>query len=103
MIENADIEKALSDLPDQVADALFAWRKAEADRARLEGEVWLRIKEDSAGTGEKLTSEDLRAKVKSHPACFEARILEANTEAVHARLYERLMALKRTSAMRAAF
>lgn len=96
---NFDTEKQLEDLPDRVADALQAWRIASLEREKLEALLYMRFK----GSGEKRTSDEIKAMVRSDALRYEASLKEIGAEVNYNRLYERLMSVKKVASLRTAF
>lgn len=102
-MNNEYIVKELEKLPDEVADALLVWRKATAERERVEGYAHLKLKAEASAFGDRLTVKDLKAKVLQDVEVSNAILAEIMAETTHMRLYERLMALKKTATIRGAF
>lgn len=93
------MEESLNQLPDLVADSLLEWRKATIDRQKILAVTYLKFR----GELEKRTVSEIEAMVDKDDACYKAKLDEAVKEAEHTRLLERLYAVKRTLAARAAF
>ena len=96
---NAGIEQSLDELPEQVADALQAWRLASLEREKLEALLYLKFK---AGEG-KRTSDEIKAMVRSDGERYAASLTELKAEVQYQRLYERLLSVKRLASLRTAF
>ena len=95
----SDMEQALSNLPDQVADALLKWRMATLEREKTDAKLYLSFK---VGGG-KRTGDDLKAMVRDDDEHFRTVLEEAKAESNFVRLNERLLAWKKLASMRAAF
>ena len=98
-MSNEEFIEPLSRLPDEVADALYAWRKAKAEREKIMGITFLNYRGDS----EKRTVSEIDALVDSNDGCYKAKLYEAVAEAQYTRLIEKLYAIKRAASLRAAF
>lgn len=103
IISNVDLEQAMFELPDKVAEALRSWRAAELERKRIAGRLFLTFKAESADRGRPPSRETLEAMVESDQSHYEARLAEILAEAEHNKLYERLMTMKRIAGLREAF
>lgn len=95
------IEEELKDLPDRVADALGKWRFKTADKKREAARLLLTFKAQHAG--EELTMTELKAMVQNDQGYYQICLDEIMEESRYVRLYERLMCVKISAAMRAAF
>lgn len=95
------LEGELSTLPDQVADALAVWKKAEADKRRESARLYLTFKAKLAGR--ETTAAELRAMVDNDEGYYKMCLDCVASESSYVRLYERLMAAKRADSLRAAF
>lgn len=100
-MQNVDIEAALDELPDKVADALFRFKEASLERERIYSKSFLEIKARSAG--EKVTVAEMDATIKSDDHYHQACLDEITAEAEWTRVNEKLMAAKKQAAMRTAF
>lgn len=100
---NEQVAEIMETYPDRVADALLVFRKATAERERVEGRRHLELKADLKVRGEYATAEDVKAMLKSDDVRFQAVMCEIAAEAMHQRLYEILMVAKKTASLRAAF
>ena len=98
-ILNDDLDKSLEDLPDKVADALEAWRRATLEREKTEALLHLRFKADEV----KHTQDDLKAFIRASEERFEACLTELKAEAAYERLYERLLSFKKRADLRTAY
>lgn len=96
--QNDQVEEDLQTLPNQVADALYSWRLATAEKEKLDALLYLQFK----GEGDK-TVDEIKSLVKSNPTRFEAILNEIKAESDYVRLYERLLSLKRVAGLRTAF
>lgn len=96
---NLQLESDLETLPDDVAISLIAWRTASLDREKLEAALYLRHKNEA----EKRTVNEIEALIHLDETRYKAKLKEAVAEAEYHKLYERLMAAKRLSALRTAF
>jgi len=96
---NSDIEEALENLPDQIADALESWRRSTLEREKIEALCYLEYK----GQDEDRTSTEIRALVHSDSGRYTAVLDEIKAESNYNRLYERLMAMKKKADLRTAF
>lgn len=96
-----ELEHDLADLPDQVADALAAWKRKEAELKHERARLYLSLKAKMAGT--QPTQGDLRAMVDGDAGIYLKTLDCVTAESEYTRLMERLMSLKRLASMRAAF
>lgn len=96
---NYDIEQALNELPDQVADALEKWRIATLDREKCEALLYAGIKGEDKGK----TATEIRADINASQARYESVLEEIKAESNYQRLYEKLLAAKRKASLRTAF
>lgn len=94
-----NIEETLIDLPDQVADALSAWRIATLNREKKEALLYVEIK----GQDEKRTAAEIKAIVHGNAERYNLVLLEITSEAQYIRLYERLLSAKKRASLRTAF
>lgn len=95
------VEEDLDSLPDRVADALGKWRFKEAERKREAARLLLTFKAQHAGQG--LTMTELKAMVQNDQGYYQICLDEIMEESRYVRLYERLMAAKKTASLRTAF
>lgn len=95
------IEEDLESLPDLVADALGEWRFKEAEKKQEGARLLLAFKAQQTGKG--LTMTELKAMVETDPGYYQMCLNCVTSESNYVRLYERLMAAKKTASMRAAF
>lgn len=95
------IEEELKELPDRVADALGKWRFKTADKKREAARLLLTFKAQHAG--ECLTMTEIKAMVQNDPGYYKICLDEIMEESRYVRLYEQLMCVKRSAAMRTAF
>jgi hypothetical protein len=102
-ISNAEIEKQLEELPDKVADALLVWRKCTIERETVEARLFVEKKKFALSGGGPAGDDYIKSLVRSEDSRRDACECEAAAEAMHQRLYERLMGAKRSAAVRAAF
>jgi hypothetical protein len=102
-MEKIEIEEAILTLPDLCAKALFQWRRATAIAKKMEGVCHIETKKSLLAKGARFTTDDLRAMVKADEGCYKSALEEAGAEAVHARLYERLMSIKKLADVRTAY
>lgn len=100
---NEQVAEIMETYPDRVADALLVFRKATAERERVEGRRHLEIKVELKARGEYATADDVKAMVRSDDARYEAVMCEISAEAMYQRLYETLLTAKKTASLRAAF
>ena len=100
---NEQIAEIMETYPDRVADALLVFRKATAERERVEGRRHLEIKVELKARGEYATAEDVKAMLKSDEVRYSAVMAEISAEALYQRAYEMLMTAKKTASLRAAF
>lgn len=98
---NEDLEKNLELLPDQVSDALLAWRTATLNREKTEALLYLRFRADTQGI--KRTSDEIKSMVRSDDGRYKAVLDEVMAESNYVRLNERLLSFKKLSALRTAF
>lgn len=98
---NAEIEVAMGNLPDTVADALYSYKSAIIDKERLCAKTFLEIKARSAG--EKITVAEIEAMVRADLDCYKASLNEVEKESEYVRFNEKLMAAKKLAALRTAF
>ncbi len=98
-ILNTDIEDALIQLPDQVADCLLQWRKATLDREKTEANLYLVHKAEHP----EATSTEIKARINSSDARYNAFMLEAQRESEYNAKYETLMAFKKRADLRTAY
>lgn len=96
---NVDLEALLDILPDQVADALEAWRVATLDRERCEALLYAALK----GADDGKTATEIKASINSDPARYSAVLEEIKAESNYTRLYEKLLSAKRRASLRTAF
>lgn len=96
---NNDIDQALETLPDQVADALTAWRMATLEREKTEALLHLKFK----GEDKERTATEIKAMVQSSGARDIAVVKEIKAEGQYTLLMERLMAAKKRASLRTAF
>jgi len=96
---NSGIEESLTNLPDQVGDALEKWRRATLEREKKEALLYLEFK----GSAEKRTADEVKAMVRSNEDRYKFCLYELKKEADYTRLYERLLSLKRLANMREAY
>ena len=94
----SDLESALENLPDQIADALTKWRKATLEREKIEGLLYARLKGEDKRTGD-----EIKALIKSDPDRYAAVLVELTAESNYTRLYERLLSFKKLADHRTAF
>lgn len=90
---------SLEDLPDQIHDALYAWRRATLDFKRVRGLCYLRHKFDAP----KPTVSEIEALTDTDEDVYNAKLNEAVKEALYVKLYESLMSAKHLSNLRKAF
>lgn len=100
-MENSEITDALETLPDLVADALLAWKTAEANAERCYAKEYLETK--ARAGGEKITMGEIEATVRGGDAHYLAKMETIKAESEYTRLKERLYAAKRLAEMRSAF
>ena len=93
---NLDVEKALDELPDQVAEALTNWRIATLNREKFEALLYSRFK----GTHFGITSIEIKALINQDNERYDYVLNEIKAEADYKRLEERLMAIKKRAALR---
>ncbi len=98
-LDNSEIERDMNQLPDVVANALLDWRKATIARETWEARTIL----SSRASGMAMSWEQARLAVKASDEWVRLSTAEASHEAEHARLYERLMATKKTAGIRTAY
>lgn len=97
--EKDQIEDQLDTLPDQVADALSAWRIATLQREKIEAMLHLRLK---AGE-EKLSVGDMKAAINNNQERYDMMLKEILAETEYQRLYEKLLSAKKRASLRTAF
>ena len=97
--QNAEIEDALTRGPDELHDALFAWRKATLERERTESGLYTKFKGQDKGR----TADEIKALVRADGERYAAVLVELTAEAEHTRVYERLLAAKKLAGLRTAF
>lgn len=96
---NADLETALGELPDKVADALKEWRVATLEVEKTEALLYLKHR----GGNFKRTADEIKAMVKSDQGRYEVCLKEALAESEYNRLNERLMSWKKLASLRTAY
>ena len=94
-----NIEETLIDLPDQVANALSAWRIATLQREKVEAMLHLRLK----ASEEKMTAGDLKAAINNNQERYDMMLKEILAETEYNRLYEKLLSAKKRASLRTAF
>lgn len=103
MLTNIQIEEALEKLPDEVADALLVWRRATIERETVEARLFVEKKRYAMSGGGPSGDDFIKALVRCEDSRKIACECEAAGEAIWSRKYERLLGLKRASAIRTAF
>lgn len=96
---NLDLEQALADGPDLIADALEKWRVASLEREKIEALLYASVK----GGADKITASEIRARINSDPNRYDAVLAEIRAEANYTRLLERHLSNKRRASLRVAF
>lgn len=94
-----DLEKALSELPDQVAASLQEWRVATLTRQKVDALLYAKFKLND----EKRTATDLKYLVSADEDHFKATLEEIEKESAYTRVYERLLSIKKAASLRVAF
>lgn len=98
-MNNVELEQALFNLPDQVADALVKWRTASLERERAEAKLYLHFKSE----GDKRTSDEIKAMVRSDSGRYEVVLKEIEAEVEYNRLNDRLLSFKKMASLRVAY
>lgn len=96
---NFDLEKALDEGPDLIADALEKWRVASLGREKIEALLYATVK----GGSEKITATEIKARINSDPHRYEAVLVEIKAEANYTRLLERHLANKKRAGFRTTY
>jgi len=96
---NAEIEEILESYPDLCADAMERWKVAELECQKIEALRYLEYK----ASGNKKTSDELKAMVRVDPGVYQASLAEIQAEVEYNRLYEKLMSAKKISSLRTAY
>jgi hypothetical protein len=102
-MERARMEEILETYPDKIADALFEWRKETATLEKMEGELYRQAKLTAEANGLKMTTDEIKALVRSNDVRFKTCLEEARAEAEHTRYLETLLAAKKLADFRTAF
>ncbi len=97
--QNSGLEEDLDKLPDLVANALEAWRKASLEREKIEALAYLRFKSGDT----KRTSDEIKALVRKDGERYAACLVEIQAEVNYQRLLERLYSVKKLASLRTAF
>ena len=98
---DAEILEIMDTYPDTVAKAKEAWQLATAARERTFARLYLTLKANSAE--KKVTTEELKAKVRDSEEHFKAVQDEIMAESAYNLAYETLMSAKKQAGLRAAF
>jgi citrate lyase beta subunit len=96
---NFDLEEALGQLPEEVAQALENWRTATLMREKMEALLYARYK----GQDTKRTATDVKALVNADSDRYNAVLAEIKAESAYIRVYERLLAKKKMASLRSAY
>lgn len=96
---NLDIEKALDELPELVADALEKWRIATLDREKTEALLYVKFK----GGVLPITSMEIKSMVNADGERYGKVLEEIKAESNYKRLEERLLAMKKRASLRVAY
>jgi len=89
----SDHEEILDTYPERVALAKEQWRKARADREKLEATLYLSAKNNNKD----LTATEIRAIVQASPQRYESVLIEAAFEKIYESLLETLRVHKADS------
>ena len=96
------LEKQLHELPDQVADALLAWRRATIKRQHMEAYAFVRFKKEAISS--RAPGDDyVKSQIRSTDEWVKWMDEEAAAESNYVRLYEKHMSNKKTAGIRAAY
>lgn len=96
---NLDLDEALNNLPDDVADALEKWRTATLEREKVEALLYISCR----GRSDKITISEIKSIINSDERRYAAVLEEIKAEATYTRLYERLLSMKKRASLRTAF
>lgn len=97
--QNSQIEETLERSPDEVAKALFEWRRATLDRESLEARLYLRFKAQNPD----ITATELKARVNESDERYQAVLQEITLESTYNAKQETLLAAKKIASLRTAF
>lgn len=93
-----ELEKALIDLPDEVADALLVWRTATLNREREEALLHAKLRARDI----EMPAAQLKALINANDTRYEFVLIEIKAESEYNRKYEKLMGAKKIAALRVA-
>jgi hypothetical protein len=96
---NADIEKDLQELPDQVASALEDWNIKKLEREKVEALLHMAFKASDL----RMTVADVKAATHADGKRYQATLEEIKAETQYNRLYEKLMSAKKLASLRTAY
>lgn len=98
-MSNQDVEKALTDLPEEVARLKEKWRLATLERERLEAILYLKFKAEEG----KQTSDEIKSRVRADEERYQSMLREITAEALYDQKYETLMSAKKLCSLRVAY
>jgi len=93
-----NLEMALENLPDLIADSLEKWRTATLDREKTEALLHARFK----GEDPDRKANDIKCLINTSDERYQACLKEIKAEAEYQRRYEKLMGIKRLVSLRTA-
>ena len=102
-MNDSEIQMILETYPDKVAEALGKFKTATVDRERLAAKLFLKIKAEAETNKEKMPIDEIKARVRADETHYRACLDEIIAESEYTAVYEKLLAAKRESGMRAAF
>ena len=94
-----DLEKDLDALPEEVSEALKAWRMATLEREKKEALLYIEYK----GSGLSMTATEIRASINSNSERYGAVLKEVEAESRYNFLYEKLLAAKKKAGLRISY
>lgn len=98
-MSNQDVEQALSEGPDKVANSLLEWRKASLEKKRLAGLLFIEMKAKNP----EMSSTEIKTRLQGSKEIFDAEMKEAVAEANYTRCLESHLAAKKLSNIRTAY
>lgn len=96
---NSELEQALEELPDKIAEALLVWRMRTLERERVDAVLHAQFK----GTDKGMTATDIKALINADQGHYNAVLTEITAESEYKRLDETLLAKKKLASLRSAF
>lgn len=98
-MSNQDIEKTLTDGPDDVAEALKNWRLATLNREKAEALLYVRLK----GEDKDRSATEIKALIHADSIRHDLMVKEILAESNYTLLYERLLGAKKIASIRTAY